>query len=161
LRRRLGITQVQLARTLQVAPGALCAWLNGRDLDETDTMKAGEAASRWHALYSEEEDLEDDRPLEKGSAGSNDELLTDAPLDSAGRALARERDMFFALQRGDVEGVRVLLAEGLPIDAQINPSQFPEDASRNSGWPWQWFDGAYGDTLTHLAVRHRHLAACI
>lgn len=72
---------------------------------------------------------------------------------SAERGQRLEREMFLAFQRGEVDTVAQALNEGMSVDAQCFPSDFPEGA-----WPYKWFDGDYGDTMVHLAVRYRHVA---
>jgi len=64
-----------------------------------------------------------------------------------------ERDMFLAFQRGEVETVAKALREGMSADVQCYPSDFEPGA-----WPYKWYDGDYGDTMCHLAVRYRHTA---
>jgi len=67
--------------------------------------------------------------------------------------MALERKMFEALHQGDVAAVSQMLDDGMSVNATIDPGGWPSD----SPWPYRWFDGDYGDTMTHLAVRYRHV----
>ena len=63
--------------------------------------------------------------------------------------------VFWRVHEGDVEAVRGLLGKDVDIDAGIQPYLFPDDDD-TVAWPYQVFDGKYGDTLLILATRYCH-----
>ena len=66
--------------------------------------------------------------------------------------------LFWRVHAGDVEGARTVLARTPSLVAkEIAPYEFPAKG-RLAAWPYQNFDGEYGDTALVLATRYRHTA---
>jgi hypothetical protein len=83
-----------------------------------------------------------------------------APSPPTALELTQKDDLqlFWRVHAGDVEGARAVLARTPSVvEKEIAPYEFPAKG-RLAAWPYQNFDGEYGDTALALATRYRHTA---
>jgi len=73
-------------------------------------------------------------------------------------AITSVQELFWALRNNDTGLVQKALDSGqFEVNSACVPSDFPSDDPEHR-WPYQFYDGEYGDTLLHLAVRYRYTA---